>query len=234
MAGEVAVMEKDVLIHDLIVAGDTSRLSAAQKTEYFMRTCQTLGLNPVTQPFAFIKLNGKEVLYAKKDATEQLRKINGVSVESMEGKTVSDVYIVTVKVRDKDGRSDIATGAVNIKGLSGDALANATMKAETKAKRRATLSICGLGILDESELETIPEAHPQKQDAIIEKPVAPRTESKPRGVIDNALKAIREAQTAEKIAACEKRVAALAWTDGELLKLDDELMTAKQRIAEAS
>jgi hypothetical protein len=30
------------------------------------------------------------------------------------------------------------------------------MKGETKAKRRATLSICGLGFLDETEIETIP------------------------------------------------------------------------------
>ena len=36
-----------------------------------------------------------------------------------------------------------------------NALANAIMKAETKAKRRVTLSICGLGMLDETELETI-------------------------------------------------------------------------------
>ena len=149
---------RDTLVHDLIVAGDTSHLNAGQKTEYFLRTCETLGLNPVTQPFAFIKLNGKEVLYAKKDATEQLRKVNGVSVESMDGKIESDIYIVTVKVRDKEGRTDVATGAVNIKGLVGDGLANAIMKAETKAKRRATLSICGLGILDETEIETIPGA----------------------------------------------------------------------------
>ena len=32
------------------------------------------------------------------------------------------------------------------------------MKAETKAKRRATLSIVGLGLLDETETETIPGA----------------------------------------------------------------------------
>jgi hypothetical protein len=30
------------------------------------------------------------------------------------------------------------------------------MKAETKAKRRVTLSICGLGMLDESEVESLP------------------------------------------------------------------------------
>jgi hypothetical protein len=38
----------------------------------------------------------------------------------------------------------------------GDVLANALMKAETKAKRRVTLSLAGLGWLDETELDTIP------------------------------------------------------------------------------
>jgi len=38
------------------------------------------------------------------------------------------------------------------------------MKAETKAKRRATLSICGLGIPDESEIETFdPQAYYEKK-----------------------------------------------------------------------
>jgi len=34
------------------------------------------------------------------------------------------------------------------------------MKAVTKAKRRLTLSLCGLGWLDETEVETIPTAEP--------------------------------------------------------------------------
>ena len=42
-------------------------------------------------------------------------------------------------------------GAVSIKGLQGENLANALMKAETKAKRRVTLSLAGLGWLDETE-----------------------------------------------------------------------------------
>ena len=37
-------------------------------------------------------------------------------------------------------------------------LANAQMKAVTKGKRRLTLSLCGLGWLDETEIETIPTA----------------------------------------------------------------------------
>jgi hypothetical protein len=40
--------------------------------------------------------------------------------------------------------------------LKGDALANALMKCETKAKRRVPLSLAGLGWLDETELATIP------------------------------------------------------------------------------
>src|SRR5574343_296815 len=39
------------------------------------------------------------------------------------------------------------------------------MKAETKAKRRVTLSICGLGMLDETETATIQDAKPVTVDA---------------------------------------------------------------------
>ena len=38
------------------------------------------------------------------------------------------------------------------------------MKSETKAKRRVTLSLCGLGMLDETEIETIPSATPTPVD----------------------------------------------------------------------
>jgi hypothetical protein len=45
---------------------------------------------------------------------------------------------------------------VSLHNLKGEALANAIMKCETKAKRRVTLSICGLGLLDELDVETLP------------------------------------------------------------------------------
>jgi hypothetical protein len=56
---------------------------------------------------------------------------------------------------DHYGRRDEDVGAVNVANLKGEALANALMKATTKAKRRATLSICGLSFLDESEIEAV-------------------------------------------------------------------------------
>src|SRR5690606_8779893 len=60
--------------------------------------------------------------------------------------------------KDRNGRVDSDTGAVPIAGLKGEAKANAILKAITKAKRRVTLSMVGLGMLDESEVETIPGA----------------------------------------------------------------------------
>jgi hypothetical protein len=40
------------------------------------------------------------------------------------------------------------------------------MKAETKAKRRVTLSICGLGLLDESEVEDLNQTPPDQRPAL--------------------------------------------------------------------
>ena|SRR4028119_1499528 len=143
------------IIHNLVIYGDLSKMSADQKVEYYNRFCNSLGLNPLTQPFQLISFQQKLRLYATKDCTEQLRKIHGVSITDVTAIELRGVYVVTAKARDKTGKLDAATGVVSIENLKGEALANALMKAETKAKRRVTLSICGLGILDESETDSI-------------------------------------------------------------------------------
>jgi hypothetical protein len=147
-------------IERVLIDGDLSRLTEPQRLAYYNQVCSSLGLNPLTKPFAYIKLSGKLVLYALKDATEQLRKIHGVSITELSSQKIEDVFVVTAKAQDKTGRTDAATGAVAVGNQKGDNLANALMKAETKAKRRVTLSICGLGMLDETELETIKSAEP--------------------------------------------------------------------------
>jgi hypothetical protein len=74
------------------------------------------------------------------------------------------MYVVTARATTPDGRTDESIGAVPILNLKGENLANALMKGETKAKRRVTLAICGLAMLDESELEGVgmPEPPPRK------------------------------------------------------------------------
>lgn len=154
------------LIEKVVMEGDLSQLSAEQRVTYYRRVCDSMGLNPYTRPFDYIRLNGKLTLYAKKDATDQLRKVNGISIDKIESKIVDDLCIVTATAKTKDGRTDESTGVVVIGNLRGDAKANALMKAESKAKRRVTLSISGMGWTDETEIETIPGA--KKQDVCIE------------------------------------------------------------------
>ena len=115
-----------------------------------------MGLNPLTRPIEYVTLQGRITLYANKGCAEQLRQIHGVDVTILRREEVRGVYVVTVRAT-AHGRQDESTGAVPLPtGASGEALANAMMKAETKAKRRVTLSICGLGFLiDESELDTV-------------------------------------------------------------------------------
>jgi hypothetical protein len=148
----------DILYQSLVEKGDISNLTVDEKGSYLQRLCESLKINPLTQPFTFLKLNGKEVAYANRSCTDQLAHLHNITREIIETKYVNDVYVVTCKASMPNGRSDISTGAVSVGKLSGNDLANALMKAETKSKRRAILSICGLGFLDESELDTIPRA----------------------------------------------------------------------------
>jgi hypothetical protein len=159
-----------------VIAGDLAYLGPADKVKYYTAVCNSLGLNPLTKPFLYVNLNGKLTLYTSRDATDQLRKIHGVSVTKLEKSYDADVYCVTAYGCDKTGRTDVATGAVTLGNLKGDARANAVMKAETKAKRRLTLSLCGLGMLDETEIEAIPTAKRVDGEAeVVEAPVAKGT-----------------------------------------------------------
>lgn len=155
---EIEQKNEAQLMESVLLGGDLSKLNPAQRVSYYQRVCESVGLNPLTKPFGYITLNNKLVLYALKDATEQLRNNRHVSITQIEKEFTDDLYIVTAHATLPDGRTDISTGAVNIGTLKGDARANAIMKAETKAKRRVTLSICGMGFLDESEISSIPDA----------------------------------------------------------------------------
>jgi hypothetical protein len=146
------------LIEQVLTAGDLSRLGSEQRASYYVKVCQSLGLNPLTRPFEYLSIQGKLTLYARKDATDQLRRIHGISTEIVAREPRDDLFVVTARATTPDGRRDEAVGAVPIAGLKGEALAAAIMKCETKAKRRVTLSIVGLGWTDESELAGLPRA----------------------------------------------------------------------------
>jgi len=156
--GEVAVIDP-AIIESIVTKGDLSGLNQVQKVQYYNYRCKQIGLDPSAKPFDLLNLSGKQVLYANAGATQQLCNIHRLSTQITNKERLDDIYVVSVRVTGADGRSSENQGAVSIGGLRGDALANAILKCTTKAIRRSVLAHCGLGMLDETEVETIPNAH---------------------------------------------------------------------------
>jgi hypothetical protein len=148
-------LPSDEVMEMVIGSGDIGKLTSRQRVEYILNLCNSLGLNPMSRPFEFIAFQGKIVPYVRKDATDQLRKIHNVNIQIVDKQMEDGIYIVTTRATMPNGRTDESTGAVSMGNLQGEARANKIMVAETKAKRRVTLSICGLGFLDESEVSSI-------------------------------------------------------------------------------
>lgn len=194
----------------VVLNGDVSKLNPKDKVNYYIELCKRVGIDPATQPFKLLRLNGKEVFYADKSATQQLSQKHNISHEIVKREQVKDVYVVTVRARLADGRYTDEDGAVTVGSATGETLANALMKATTKAKRRAVLALLGLGMMDESEIDTIPNAQrvelptnevPSVQDAVVveKKPVDDDTVLKEKAIkaIENAkdIKALDKIET---------------------------------------
>lgn len=149
----------------LLTTGDISKMNRSEKDKFLVELARAQNLMPWPPPFQIIQLNGKDTIYASKSCTDQLRKIHGISLEvvyqgplMLGDKANPDVYCVRVRATDRNGRTDEDMGAVSIANLVGEALSNATLKAITKAKRRVTLAITGLSILDETEVQSMQSA----------------------------------------------------------------------------
>lgn len=145
-------------VEAVITGGDLGRLTPEQRVRYYIQTCESLKLNWRTKPFDVVALRGQgaKTLYPNKGCAEQLAQIHNISVDLLEAQTEQGVRIQKAKACLANGRCVTKTGAVPVDGLRGDAYANAVMKCETKAHRRAVLALVGLNMPDETELETIP------------------------------------------------------------------------------
>jgi hypothetical protein len=196
-------------LEKVLVGGDLAKLSSGERLAFYGKFCQVQGLDPVTAPFQYINLNGKLTLYAGRACAEQLRKRDAISIQLVSREMLSgNLYVVTARAVRSDGRYDEATGVVDVSGLNKEALANAMMKCETKAKRRVTLSVCGLGLPDESEVGSIRGAARVEVDMatgeIIEThaPELPENTSATNGSGDDAEKKKRNAARKEWCAKC--------------------------------
>lgn len=146
----------EAVAESLVIHGDVSKLTQAQRTALYLAACREHGLNPRALPFSFLRLNGKEIMYANKGCGDQLARLHNVTREIIDGPKVIDlagtklVYCVA-KASLPNGRFETATATVPLIDP-----VNVLMKCETKGKRRATLALLGLALLDESEVADIP------------------------------------------------------------------------------
>lgn len=170
--------------------GSLHHLDNAGLVAFRAKLCNYVGLNPYTLPFRFYSNSAGEIfLYATKDACAQLRELKGISVTNTTDYIRDDVLrTITIKITgmNKKGRSSIATGSVSYENIPPKDITDASenkdkdkdkaimynnnhnciMWAETKALRRLTLDLSGLGVLadvevrdmqDVAELNVIPE-----------------------------------------------------------------------------
>jgi hypothetical protein len=143
------------VMNKLLTTGDLTGLTVQQQIQYYYAICARVGLDPVTKPFDLIKLNGKLVLYPNKGCGQQLSQIHHISHNILDKQVVDGLYIVTIRASLPDGRFTDDSGVVVVDGLNPTDKANALMKATTKAKRRSTLALMGLNMIDESEIDTM-------------------------------------------------------------------------------
>lgn len=167
--------QEENVVAQLILAADLSKLNPADRVTYYRGYCERIGLDPYTKPFDILRLNGREVLYLTRSGAQQLNKLHGVSHSITAREVIAgDIYQVTARATLPDGRHTESMGAVSVAGMKGENYCNAIMKAETKAKRRATLDLLGLGILSEEEAVNIPGSIPGDMIAIEPDPVQPK------------------------------------------------------------
>jgi hypothetical protein len=145
----------DELLSKIVMSGNLAMLSGPDRLIYYYTYCRQLGLNPLSRPFDYIEEGEgdkkKGTLFPNSQAASQLREKRNVSTRILREEFVLDgeVYSVCVEARRGD-RTEEATGKVGIKTdrygkpLSGEAKAKLMKKAETQARRRATLAIVGL------------------------------------------------------------------------------------------
>ena len=151
--------------------GDLSKLTEVERKLVYVELCKHYGFDPLSFPLDYVKgKKGSLKIYVNSVGASQLRERFNVSVEIKSRELLDDVWVVIAVARRGD-RTEEATGAVSIyddyNKTSPSQKTNALKKAETQAKRRATLNISGFGCGNEDKGKVInAEFHDPPADVI--------------------------------------------------------------------
>lgn len=138
--------------------GSIHQLTNPEKRELLAKLCNSLGLNQYIMPFRIYRdMQGHEFIYATKECCAELRHLHHINILTESHSIIDGMCIASVSGNNKYGRVDSEIGAIHIDSLVGQDKANGVMWAMTKAKRRLTLSLAGLGVLADVETRDMKE-----------------------------------------------------------------------------
>lgn len=133
---------------------DWSKVSEDDKLKCVLAMCKVLNIPTPMNPFRFIDMKGKTVLYATKECAELIAERNKISVNVVNKylDKEQNIYVVEVRALMPQGRTFDNFAALSVAGLSGEARANAMMKCISKAIRRVVFASVGLSAMDETDI----------------------------------------------------------------------------------
>lgn len=142
------------------ISGDLSRLTEDQQREYVLSACEFLQVDPALGLVVLAHMDVGDgsrqlLLYVRKGATDIIRDRYKITTTKLDQFLIEGCVGWIVTGVNKDGRQEMAVGAVSIKGLGAAQVANALKTAQTQACRRMTLQFMGGGFLDESEIDPV-------------------------------------------------------------------------------
>lgn len=150
-----------------MTSGDLSRMPKAVKDQFITSLAVKIGVPPYPPPFMFATdKRGKETLVPTKHLAQALRDKCGISTEiTYQGPLVmgnevdTSIYVVRIKGTLPNGRyaEDMGTGCFVGDTIAGRGKADEILKTVTKACNRVTYNLLGLGLLDETELDSMRE-----------------------------------------------------------------------------
>lgn len=136
-------------------------MSEAEVERVLLRITLRLGLDPLLsdRPVRTITTrDGRRVLYITAKGTDALAAKHRITHETIEKPTFYDfdgvkLFSARVRAKDPNGREAESTGTVPFPASRDpQEVGDAHMHSETKARRRSTLVVLGIGFHDESEL----------------------------------------------------------------------------------
>ena len=135
-------------------SGDLNGLTAVERKMYYIQMCDFYKFYWKAFPFDYIENDGKLKLYVNQTGCSHLRNRYQVSTKIKSREIIEGMWVITVEAR-RGNRTEEATGAASLFDKYGKTTpqlkANSLKKAETQARRRATLAICGFSDNDEDQ-----------------------------------------------------------------------------------